>query len=306
MKYDEYILSSDVDSLGISVLSLCPDSPPRAVLQISHGMCGRKERYLPFMKFMASNSVACIANDHRGHGASVRSSEDLGYMCGGGAEAIVSDMRQVSDLAREIYPGTPLFLLGHSMGSLAALSYVAGYHRYLSGLILCGVPSSPSLLSLFRLSMKCLCSMGLGHIRMKQTQKLASYIYNRRFRSEGERAWICSDPLVRSEFTSDPSCNFIFTANASCALMDLLQRAYSVPADSIRRLPALLLSGEDDPCTDYGRNLKNISHLLDSSDRTDVTIKTYPRMRHEILNEAGRIQVWRDILDFCLLRLGRL
>ena len=303
MKYDEFILSSDVDSLGISVLSLSPDSPPRAVLQISHGMCGSKERYLPFMKFMASNSVACIANDHRGHGASVRSSEDLGYMYEGGAEALVSDMRQVSDLAREIYPGIPLFLLGHSMGSLAALSYVAGYHVHISGLILCGVPSRPALLSLFRMSMKCLCSMGLGHIRMNQTQKLASCAYNRRFRSEGERAWTCSDPLVRSEFTSDPSCNFIFTADASCALMDLLQRAYSVPANSIRRLPVLLLSGQDDPCTEYGKNLQKISRLLSSSDSADVIIKTYPRMRHEILNEAGRIRGWRDILDYCLLRL---
>lgn len=306
MKREEFILSSDVDSLGISVLSMSPDSCPHAVLQISHGMCGRKERYLPFMRFMASNGVACIINDHRGHGASVRSSEDLGYMYDGGAEALVSDMKQVSDHAHQLFPGLPSFLLGHSMGSLAALSYIGRYKGQLSGLILCGVPSRPALLPLSGLLMKGMCSIGLGRIRMKQSQKLVASAYNHRFKVEGTGAWICSDPLSRYEFTNDPVCSFIFTANASCTLMDLFQRAYSMPANSIRRLPVLLLSGQDDPCTDYGKSLLSVSRRLSGSAGTDITIRTYPHMRHEILNEAGRLQVWRDILDFCLLRLGGL
>ena len=66
-------LTSRVDGLGIAVLVVEPNTAPRAVLQLSHGVCGRKERYLPFMEFMAERGVACVAGDHRGHGESVKS-----------------------------------------------------------------------------------------------------------------------------------------------------------------------------------------------------------------------------------------
>ena len=80
MKRKEFILQSASDGLGISCLMVIPDVKPRVVIQIAHGMCGCKERYLPFMEYMASHGIACIANDHRGHGESVLSSDDLGYM----------------------------------------------------------------------------------------------------------------------------------------------------------------------------------------------------------------------------------
>ena len=92
-----FTLRSDYDDLPVSVLAVLPEEAPSAVLQIAHGMRGHKERFLPFMEFMAERGVACFANDHRGHGASVLSPEDLGYLYKGGAKALVSDMKQLSD-----------------------------------------------------------------------------------------------------------------------------------------------------------------------------------------------------------------
>ena len=65
---------SDSDSLPLSVMTCMPDNGmPKAFMQIAHGMCGYKERYLSFMEYMTRNGAACVANDHRGHGASVKS-----------------------------------------------------------------------------------------------------------------------------------------------------------------------------------------------------------------------------------------
>ena len=66
-------LRSRYDDLDISVLVVSPEGQTHAVIQFSHGMCGCKERYLPVMEYMAEKGVACVAGDHRGHGASIKS-----------------------------------------------------------------------------------------------------------------------------------------------------------------------------------------------------------------------------------------
>ena len=63
-------------------------------------MCIRdrhKERYLPFMESLADHGYAVVIHDHRGHGKSVRSRHDLGYMYGGGAEALLQDKMCIRD-----------------------------------------------------------------------------------------------------------------------------------------------------------------------------------------------------------------
>lgn len=67
-----FMLESAYDGLSISVAAVYPENHPKAVLHISHGMCGCKERFLPLMEYMAAHGVACVANDHRGHGLSVK------------------------------------------------------------------------------------------------------------------------------------------------------------------------------------------------------------------------------------------
>ena len=93
---NEMILPSRIDGLGISVLVVRPEDKPKAVIQLAHGVCGCKERFLPFMEYMAHKGILCVAKDHRGHGESVRKTDDLGYMYDEGTDAMVEDMAQIS------------------------------------------------------------------------------------------------------------------------------------------------------------------------------------------------------------------
>ena len=95
-KYEAYI-ESEADGLDISVLAVVPDETPyKGILQLVHGMSEYKERYLPFMEYMAKKGYVCVIHDHRGHGKSVRALDDLGYMYGGGADAILKDIEVVN------------------------------------------------------------------------------------------------------------------------------------------------------------------------------------------------------------------
>lgn len=295
-----FTLDSAYDDLKISVVCVCPDVTPVAALQLSHGMCGSKERFLPLMEYLASKGVICFANDHRGHGDSVKSGDDLGYMYEGGHKALVDDMKLLSDHIRGKYEDLPLFMLGHSMGSLAARAYLKQYPDMIDGLIICGSPGynpfSPAGYVLTSLACRC----GLGRMRPKLLQKFASDIFNRPFASEGPQAWICSDPAVRAAFLDDPRHNFRFTFNASRALMALMLQTYSSKGwkKADPDLPVFFLSGDDDPCIGGPSGIDKAAAVLHEAGYRRIDINIYPAMRHEILNEIGKERVWRDIMGF--------
>lgn len=138
-------IASPSDGLEISILLCGPAiGTPKGIVQIVHGMCEHKERYLPFMEYLAENGFYSIIHDHRGHGESIRSSEDLGYFYEGGWTAIIDDINAVTGRARTEHPELPLILFGHSMGSMAVRSYAKRYDDLISGLIVCGSPSRNS------------------------------------------------------------------------------------------------------------------------------------------------------------------
>ena len=58
------------DEVDLSLIYTAPEASPKGIVQISHGMCEHKERYIPLMEFLCEN----------GHGASVKFREDLGYI----------------------------------------------------------------------------------------------------------------------------------------------------------------------------------------------------------------------------------
>lgn len=300
----EMTLNSRADGLGVSVMVVTPREAPRAVIQLSHGVCGCKERFLPFMNYMAGKGIACVAGDHRGHGASVRSADDLGYMYEGGYMALVDDMRMITEWAHETFPDVPLYLLGHSMGSLAARVYTKYDDSAIDGLILTGSPSWNPFSRVGRMMAWLLCAVGLSHHRMKMVQMMTSAGYNRRFRSEGEQAWTCSDAQVRKSFADNPVCNFVLTANGSYNLMCMMEETYEQGRWTVSNpsMPVVFISGSEDPTMVSESKFHRAAQNLCDRGYTNVTSAIYPAMRHEVLNEIGKEELWDDILDFMGLK----
>ena len=297
-----FTLDSAYDGLHLSLAMSQPEKEPDAVLQLAHGMCGCKERYLPFMEYMAEHGVACVACDHRGHGGSVKSDEDLGYMYKGGYTALVEDMKLVSDWAAREFPGHPLVLLGHSMGSMAARVYAKKYDYCLSGMVLCGSPGYEPLAKAVMLLTGFVSLFREGRLRPSFLQDMTSSRYNKGFESDGPLGWVCSDPDVRREMMSNPKTNFKFTANGMHNLLGMMVDAYSDDGWLMANpdLPVAFLSGEDDACMKGERGLHYAAALMYALGYHNVTAALFADMRHEILNEKEKQIVWDDILDFIM------
>lgn len=117
-----------------------PDGEPKGILQISHGMCEYIDRYLDFMSYIADRGYVVCGNDHLGHGKTVFDKEELGYFGGGenGWKYALADLHRMTKLVKSEYPGLPLILLGHSMGSFLARAYAVKYGSECRGFIFMG------------------------------------------------------------------------------------------------------------------------------------------------------------------------
>ena len=79
-----------------------------------------------------------------------------------------------------------------------------------------------------------------------------------------------------------------------------MKSVYSKKGWNVRnqKLPILFLGGEEDPCIGNGRKFVQELQFLKAVGYQKVTGKRYPGMRHEILNEQGKEEVFRNILQY--------
>lgn len=294
-------LISEYDKLPLSLLVAEPEGEIKGVVQISHGMSEHKERYLPFMEFLADHGYASVIHDHRGHGKSIKEKSDLGYFYNGKKDGVVKDLHQVTTWAKGQFPGKAFFLLGHSMGTLAARCYIKDYDFELDKLILTGPPAKNPAVGL---------GLGLArgqkrikgdHYRSKEIQAMAFGGFEVKFRREKNRsAWICSDPAVVEAYNASELCGFTFTTDGFETLFMLMKDTYSKKKWRMENpgLPVLFLGGSEDPCIGSGRKFVREMQFLKQVGYGNVTGKTYPGMRHEILNEKGKEEVFANILTY--------
>lgn len=298
-KYEGSFMS-EADGLEISVMCLLPEPgvQPRAIVQLVHGMCEYKERYLPFMDYLTDNGYITVIHDHRGHGKSVSDKKDLGYMYGGGADAMLKDIQTVNAEIRRHFPDLPLILFGHSMGSLAVRAFAAEHDKLMDMLIVCGSPSENRVRPLGRAIAQIQGKLLGARHKSRILENLSSGAYALKFKDDkNQNAWICSDPVVYEAYTKSELCGFTFTDDAYIALFDLMKRAYDIHRWKCTKpkMPVLFISGEEDPCLGNVRKFARAVHAMRRAGYLDVRGKLYPGMRHEILNEKGKAKVWHDI-----------
>ncbi len=282
-------------------------SAPRAVLQISHGMCEYLRRYEPFADYLCDKGYIVCGNDHLGHGDTATSVEDLGFTAkGGGAEFMVDDVYTLTQKLRTDFEGLPIVLLGHSMGSFIARRYLEKYPNAVDAAILSGTggPNNPTGFGK-ALTRFLMLFYGERH-RSDFIQKVAMGSYNDHFREENSSfSWVTRDRNITNAYANDPFCNFTFTLRGYYDLFYLLGKVSDRNwAGKLKRdLPILMVSGDQDPVGNYGKGVIAIYNRLISSGMTDVTLKLYPGARHEMLNEINQSEVFDDIAEWLDLKI---
>lgn len=295
---------SKADGLSLSVLESIPEKEPWCILQLVHGMCEYKERYIPLMEYFSGKGVVCVIHDHRGHGQSVRSQDDLGYTYEGGADAIVQDTLLVTAYIRHKWgKKLPLVLLGHSMGSLVVRTYLKRYDQLVNAVILCGSPSRNPFLKAGQAIAWTEAKLFGTRFRSRLLKALSFGPWAAEFAGEKSPcAWICSDPEVVHAYEDSPLCGFTFTADGYRTLFQLMEQTYSSKGWNCRnpKLPILFISGGSDPCMGNVRKFKHTLDHLRMQGYCNIKGRVYPGLRHELLNEYEKEKIYRNC--YCFIR----
>jgi alpha-beta hydrolase superfamily lysophospholipase len=297
MKKEIIQIPSRMDQLPLSTMVYLPDSKAKAIIQLSHGMSEHKERYIPLMEYLCQQGYICIIHDHRGHGKSIWIADDLGYFYEKGAEAIVEDLHQVTLYIKKRYEGLPLFLFGHSMGSLIVRAYLKKYDE-IEGLIISGSPSKNPASKIALGWVNALSKIKGDHIKGTFFHKMAFGGFNKNFNNPSSfNTWLCTDQNIVKAYDKDSLCGFVFTLNGFQGLFSLLNIVYSKKNWKVTKkdLPIWFISGEEDPCMINQSKFIEAVNIMKIIGYENVTYKLYPGMRHEILNEINKSLVFQDI-----------
>ncbi|MFD0710747.1 alpha/beta hydrolase [Paenibacillus sp. GCM10027626] len=273
------------------------------VVQLVHGSCEHAGRYEAFARFLTDQGLAVYANDHLGHGQSAANKEDFGYFGEhGGWTMMIDDLYLLTEVIRRENPNCKLTMLGHSMGSFMARHYAVKYGRHIDGLILSGTAHhGRMLLHMASLIAKWEVWSRGSRFQSKTLFKLSYQSFNRRFQpTRTDQDWLTRDTKIVDQFLADERCGFIFTASGFRDMFEGL--LFITDVRNIRQTPAQLpiqlLAGKEDPVGGFGKMVEKSYHAYLTAGMQNVSIKLYDGMRHEILNEIDREQVYADIIGW--------
>lgn len=280
-----------------------PDYAPRAILQISHGMMEYIERYQDFAAFLVGHGILVVGNDHLGHGGSVEDVDGYGYFGGrDGGHFVVEDLCHLTRFIKNEYPDIPYFLLGHSMGSFMVRRYVMGYGNQIDGVIIMGTgQQNIATVRMGKILIALVRALRGDHHRSKLLDRAMFGNYDKKIvKKRTGYDWLTTDEKVVDQYAADPRCTFLFTTNGNLGLMNTIlyirkkKHICKVP----KKLPMLIVAGKEDPVGGYGRDVEKYYSEMCAYGMKDIKCHIYDGMRHEILNETDRMQVYEDILNW--------
>lgn len=287
-----------------------PESAPKAVLQIVHGIAEFIERYDEFAQYLNSLGIAVVAEDHMGHGQSINNGGVQGYFHGGWFAA-VQDSYTLLEKTKAELPGIPYVLFGHSMGSFMARTMLAKYpDSGISAAVICGTGWQPRAMMPVVIGLcEAICKK-VGEENPSETlQNVVFGSYNKRV--EHPRTpfdWLSRDAKNVDAYIAHPLCGF----TASCGLLrDMLKGIRYVEQKKNlqamdQKLPVLFIAGGDDPVGSYGSGVETAAAEFKKAGMADVTVRIFPLARHEILNEINREEVFRTVSDWLKKKLPEL
>lgn len=253
---------------------------PRGAVLIVHGLAEHSGRYEVVGERLASYGLSSFALDLRGHGVSDGRR--------GHAPRFDCFLQDLDRFRREVEgmldPGTPLFLIGASMGGLITLRYLEEYDSPVRGAIVIA-PWLATAMPIPR--WKVTCASAIGRLFPAAP-----------FRARIDAKTLSRDAEVVRTYREDTLVHDTITPR----LFFELSKAMGVTTQHGDRLaaPVLFMLPGADRLVDTGRTVAFARHLPDPL----VTVRVYPDHYHELLNEPDRDEILGDICDWIDEHLG--
>ena len=276
---------------------------PNLLVHILHGMAEHGARYKRFAVALNAHSIAVWAHDHRGHGLTATSSrEPLGHFAdANGWRLVVDDAWGVSREMMTTYPGVPIVLFAHSMGSFVGQMLLGEHGDAYRAAVLCGTNGPPDLRE------GILRTVSVGQHRVLGPRNPGKWIdrqvtnnFNRRFEPRKTNFdWLSRDAEEVRKYIADPLCGFPLTSQA---WYDFLHGKSELGSDAHvdripRTLPIRAIYGTHDPVGEDGDGVKRLLDLY-TDKGLKISSQPYPEARHELVNETNREKVTADLIEW--------
>jgi len=269
------------DALGVEITFYeWPVAEPRAVVQIAHGLGEHAMRYSHVAAILNRAGYSVYADDHRGHGQTGKRMIEqaeikrMGNLGKGGMTATVGQVYELTELIASELPNLPLYLLGHSWGSMLAQKILNKNSQSYAGAVLSG-----STLMLPGVAP----TSGFNKKWDKTPNK-------------STKEWLSRDESIGREFMKDPLC-FGETAIEVFRITNVAGLV-SLPSKKIAAdFPILLIAGSEDPLGAERGNMM-LAKAFTRAGVQDVTMIIYPEARHEMFNELNKHEVLADLTNW--------
>jgi alpha-beta hydrolase superfamily lysophospholipase len=288
-----------VDGYGVEVFTRWwPVDDAAGVVVIAHGGSEHSGRYDRFARSLNAAGFAAAALDLRGHGRTDPSTP-RGSTGEGGGRAVLDDLHELrTSAASTLGPDAPLFVFGHSMGSLLALAYLTEHSDGVAGGVLSGCPADVDDVETLHTTLQAAADGGMRDERIPLFEAWNAAFEPARTSSD----WLSRDEAEVDRYVADPMCgdDNALTYGYLIDLFDVVAPARDRLAAV--RCPVLVIAGDQDPSGAMGAHPKTLAASLAAAG-VPVDLTLYEGARHELLNETNRDEVTADVVAW-LTRIG--
>jgi alpha-beta hydrolase superfamily lysophospholipase len=308
MIYEPFTFTAQ-DGLEIFVHKWLPEGKIIGTVQIAHGVGEHSGRYDYFAKKLVEQGYAVFGNDHRGHGRTAKTLENLVYLGDNGWNSMIRDTYLLTCIIKEHFPDVPAFFFGHSMGSFILRQYLYEYPNRLNGAILAGTGFCEKiLLNAGLLIAKRFIEKNGAKKRSYYLNKMVFENFNDKISNPASMFdWISRDTNIVKQFLSDPSCGIPCTNNFFYELLKglkELQRTKNV-SKTPKNTSILLVSGDKDPVGHWGKDVLALAKHYKKLGIKDVKCRLFKDGRHEVINEINRDEVINYVITWMNIHISR-
>lgn len=273
----------------------------RAVLQICHGVAEHIARYDAFARYLNGLGIAVVGHDHLGHGLSLPEVGTPVYFGESNTwNTVVDDIYVLHQRIRLWYPDVPLCIMGHSMGSFLTRTYLIRYPGTVRAAVIMGTGWQPKAVIAGGMAVAKAVGAVVGENGTSDlVTNLAFGAYNKLFAPNRTSCdWLSADEGNVDAYMADPLCGADATVGLFRQMLSGIR--FNQKLSNLRqmdpRIPVLFVAGEKDPVGDCGNGVRRTYQEFRRAGVQDCTLKLYPGLRHEILNEkAQQQQIFEDI-----------
>ena len=281
---------------------------PRGAVHIIHGLAEHAQRYKRLARALNSAGLIVWAHHQRGHGCNPVPGLRGHFGDDDGWSALVDDAWAVSTRLRADWPGVPLVMFAHSMGSFVGQRVVAEHGVFYSAVVFSGTNGPPTMKEALLRNLARLQVLALGkRAPGAWLQKIVfEHTYNAPFAPDAPpNTWLSRDQEEVRKYNCDPDCGFPLTSQA---WLDLLNaRSAQSTVDFFRAIPSALpihiIFGTSDPVGEQGKGVARLLKTLANAGLTAVSSQPYEGARHELINETNREVVTKELISWigCVL-----